>query len=180
MKDVKCTKVTSENIPMNIQEWFSTIFDDKAPKVINPNEARFVTRTRKGKEKTKFFEPKVYDVNYPVKGYFNLEKSVTVLTFSDGSRVKTVSESKSRNKAYTGVIISLAKRILGPQSETDRNSIAAIYSRFGSDAQAEAAMYGIVMSYFVSNGLVKDPATFDMWMVEFLTSKLVQMPGSQE
>jgi hypothetical protein len=155
-------------------------FETKLPQFVNPMEARFVTRNKKGKTKTSFIEPKIYDINYPVKGYFNLEKSTTVLVFSDGSKVKTVSESNSRSKAHTGVIISLAKRILGPQSETDRNSIGALYNKFSSEAQAEAAMYGVVMSYFVSNGLVKDPATFDLWMVEFLTSKLVQMPGKEE
>lgn len=147
---------------------------------INPMEARFVTRKHKNKTKTVFIEPKIYDINYPVKGYFNLEKSTIVLVFDDGSKVKTISESASKSKAYTGVLISLAKRILGPQSETDRNSVGAIYNKFGSDAQAEAVFYGVVLSYFVSNGLVKDPATFDMWLVEFLTKYLVQMTDKKE
>lgn len=147
---------------------------------MNPMEARFVTRKHKNKTKTVFIEPKIYDMHYPVKGYFNLEKSTTVLVFSDGSKIKTVSESSSRSKAHTGVLISLAKRILGPQSETDRNSVGAIYGKFGSDAQAEAAFYGVVLSYFVSNGLVKDPATFDMWLAEFVTRHLVLMTGKKE
>lgn len=128
---------------------------------------RFIKETKKGEELLE--DPLLPDENYPVKCYFNLEKLTTVLVFSDGSKFKITSDSEGKNKtAYNGIIIALAKRILGA-----RVTINKLYGKFSTktDAKTEAMFYGVVMGYFVTKGIVRDAEMFDKWMTHFLATR---------
>jgi len=111
--------------------------------------------------------PVVKKENYPIKGYYNEKKSTTVLVFDDGTKVKVHADNPKRKKAHNGVIIALAKKILGTRSSLNR-----LYKKFRTDAQAEAALYGVVLSYFITNNIVKDFDTFNLWLAEFVANFL--------
>jgi len=161
-------------IPFSLSDFRSGHLHKKPGVYIKPRtkEARFVMKSRKkGKEqKVVFIAPTILDTHYPIRAFYNEPRMITVLAFNDGSRTKVIASDEKRNSPRTGVIIALAKRILGTDP-IKRNSINSVYSNF-SDPQAEAAFYGVVLSYFMTNGIVKDPATFDLWIAEFMASNL--------
>ncbi len=136
-------------------------------RVLRPQRVVFTDTGGKNK-KSEMLDPIFPDRHYPAKGYFNAEKLTTVLIFSDGSKIKVASDSGSKGKnANKGVIIALARRILGSQT-----SVSDLYEKFKTETNVESMFYGVVMGYFVSRGIVRDAEMFDKWMVEFLANRI--------
>jgi hypothetical protein len=133
---------------------------------------------------TVLVDPSCPDENYPTKCYFNALKKIkstnektkqvtekevatTVLVFSDGTKIKLTADANAKDKtAYNGLIIGLAKRILGPRVPINR-----LYDKFKSDKKTEAMLYGVVMGYFVTNGIVRDAEMFDKWAIAFTATR---------
>jgi len=143
---------------------------DTSLKVFQKQEVGFV-KTKEGK--TLIVKPVVPNKNYPVKCFFNLETLSTVLLFSDQTRVRVTVDtheegfSPEGKNAMTGIIIALARRILGK-----RASLVQFYDKFKSTEATEAFFYGIVMEYFISSGIVKSSEHFDMWLADYVATNV--------
>jgi hypothetical protein len=141
---------------------------DVQKKDFPPYRVRFTDTGGKRNKKSEMIDPVDPDLNYPVKGYFNVDKKTTVLVFPDKTKVKVVADAETKNKnAHNGVIIALARKVLD-----SRTSLSDLYSKFKTDSKTESMFYGVVMGYFVSNGIVRDAEMFDKWLVEFIATRL--------
>lgn len=143
------------------------------------HQVKFVQKNKKTAEMV-LVDPVFPDINYPIKAYFNREKvtkdvtgaevkkMTTVLVFPDGTKVKVSSDTNDESKnAHKGFLVALARRILGTGTDLCR-----LYDKFETEHNTETMFYGVVMGYFVSQGIVRDAEMFHNWLAEFVATKI--------